>query len=138
MLEESSTKGVSMLGRQKKPRKNGATRQRPAARDRRQWAREFADHEMVTICISRAAKVLDESPAGLGLLLSDAGDLRVNEPIEIQDRDGVSRLAGRIANLQRAESGEWRVGVELHSYHLPGVYDKRQVMAVDGSPKGGA
>ena len=111
-----------MLKRQKNRANSGETKQRSVPRERREWAREFANDEEITISFSRSAKVLDESPAGLGLLMADVGDLRINEPVEIYDQDGVSRLSGRIANLHRTESGQWRVGIELKSYHLPGVY----------------
>jgi hypothetical protein len=92
--------------------------------DRRKWVREFGINEPVEIRTTRQATILDESPAGLGLLLSNATDLQIGELIEILDRDGVA-VTGRIANVQQTPSGEWRVGVQLESYHLPGVYESK-------------
>ncbi len=113
-----------MLDRPKKRRKKNCPPERARrTSDRRKWNREFTNDEVVTISISRSARVLDESAAGLGLLVADAGNLQINESVEILDQDGVSRLTGRIANLHRMESGQWRLGIELKSYHLPGVYD---------------
>jgi hypothetical protein len=55
--------------------------------------------------------------------LSDAFHLKINDAIEILDQDNVAPVNGRVANIQQTPTGEWRVGVQIESYHLPGVYE---------------
>ena len=97
----------------------------PKLEDRRQWPRQLDVNRAVELQITRAATIVDESPAGLGLLLPEMGDLKIDEQVEINEVDGIVRLTGRVANIQQMSSGQWRIGVELASYHLPSVYEEK-------------
>ena len=94
-----------------------------SAVDRRNWERQQFPEVDAEIAITMPAKILDESPAGIGLLLARAGDLKINQQIEIRAPKNMPPVVGRVANLQLTESGFWRLGIELDESCLPGKYD---------------
>ena len=78
-------------------------------KDRRNWER-FKVNDSVKIHLVREGMVLDESPAGLGLSLSEAYDLKIGDQVLIQDTDDLIPVTARVVNIQQSADGAWRPG----------------------------
>jgi hypothetical protein len=79
--------------------------------------------ETVQIQIIRSATICGESPLDLDLLVRSAADLRIDDRLKIQFSGEYTPICGRIAQIRRVSGHEWRLGVDLEPFHLPGIYE---------------
>ncbi len=89
------------------------------AADERRAAKRFpTPHKELRLRTTRKATVTDESFTGYGLLVDDARDLAMGQPVELEDGDGPP-IVGIIVHLTATENGHWMIGVQIDESHLP-------------------
>ncbi|MEX2561475.1 MAG: hypothetical protein WD403_16240 [Pirellulales bacterium] len=81
----------------------------PSGEERRSTPRGAPKVKTLEFRMARSGQVVDESPAGLALLIESAFDLRIGQQIEI-NYVGFP-LRAEIRNLELTDEGKYRLGV---------------------------